>query len=85
MSLLGGSLVCHILESLDVVFIHSKNDKLDPRSKRGVFLGYLEGVKGYRVWVRDEPGFKVVISRDVIFNADDLSCYVSPIAPASSS
>ena len=57
-------------------FIHSKTDKLDPRSRKGVFVGYPDDVKGYRVWVRDEPGFKVVVSRDVIFNKEDFPCVV---------
>ena len=67
-------------------FIHSKCDKLDPRSKNGVFLGYSKCVKGYRVWVRDEPSFKVVVRKDVIFSEEDFPyviCYRSPASPSS--
>ncbi|KAL2237428.1 UNVERIFIED_CONTAM: Retrovirus-related Pol polyprotein from transposon TNT 1-94, partial [Sesamum indicum] len=32
------------------------------------------GVKGYRLWVRSKPGFKVIISRDVMFNENEMPC-----------
>ena len=41
-----------------------KRQKLDPRSRRGLFLGYDERTKGWRVLVND----KVLIGRDVIFD-----------------
>ena len=31
------------------VFIHVRDGKLDPRSKKGILLGYGQGVKGYRI------------------------------------
>ncbi|KAK3025021.1 hypothetical protein RJ639_044630 [Escallonia herrerae] len=40
--------------------------QLDPKSKECIFLGYEEGVKGYRLW--DPVAKKRVISRDVVFN-----------------
>ncbi|GKF20457.1 hypothetical protein Tco_0069095 [Tanacetum coccineum] len=30
--------------------------------------GYLEGVKGYRLWRLDDVKPKIIISRDVVFN-----------------
>lgn len=36
-------------------FAHQKGDKLELRSRKCVFLGYLEGVNGYRLWDRSEP------------------------------
>ncbi|KAH6786855.1 hypothetical protein C2S52_006407 [Perilla frutescens var. hirtella] len=43
----------------------------EEEDRKCVFLGYPEGVKCYRLWVRDEPGFKIVISRDVIFHESE--------------
>ncbi|GJY40067.1 retrovirus-related pol polyprotein from transposon TNT 1-94 [Tanacetum coccineum] len=44
--------------------------KLDPKSKKCLFLGYANGVKGYRLW--DPTAHKVVISRDVVFMEDKI-------------
>uniref|UniRef100_A0A2N9FQZ7 Integrase catalytic domain-containing protein n=1 Tax=Fagus sylvatica TaxID=28930 RepID=A0A2N9FQZ7_FAGSY len=40
--------------------------KLDPKSKKCIFLGFKKGVKGYKLW--DPVAQKVVISRDVVFD-----------------
>ena len=33
-----------------------------------IFWGYPERIKGYRLWLKDSPGVKVIIGRVVIFN-----------------
>ena len=37
--------------------------KLEPTARKGIFVGYCDGTKGYRVWIPSEK--KVEISRDV--------------------
>lgn len=44
----------------------NKRDKLDPKSKQLIFVGYCENTKGYRLFDTDDPKH-VTISRDVIF------------------
>ena len=52
-----------------LVYIHipkEKRKKLDPSGKKGIFVGYSESSKSYRIYF---PGFnKIDIRRDVIFN-----------------
>jgi hypothetical protein len=40
--------------------------KLDPNSKWIIFVGYGDGIKGYRLW--DPTAHKITINRDVIFD-----------------
>lgn len=50
-------------------FVHESSDKwskLDPKSKKRVFVGYFNGVKGFKLW--DPTSTKMVISMDVVFD-----------------
>ena len=51
------------------VYIHiskEKRTKLDPSGNKGIFLGYSESLKSYRMYF---PGYKNInISRDVTFD-----------------
>jgi hypothetical protein len=53
------------------VFVHipkEKRTKLDPLGKKGIFVGYCEASKAFRVYI---PGYHhIEISRDVIFDED---------------
>jgi len=47
-------------------YYHIKEDKLDPRAKKSVFIGFKKGVKGNKIW--DPKDKKFVLSRDVTFD-----------------
>ncbi|CAJ2662759.1 unnamed protein product [Trifolium pratense] len=50
-------------------FVHISSEdrsKLDPKSKKCVFVGYSKGVKGFKLW--DPVSKKMVLSRDVVFD-----------------
>ena len=59
----------HIFGSLVYVMYNTEEvSKLDSKSRKYVFLGYVNRMNGYRLW--DPTAHKVVISRDVIFAED---------------
>ncbi|KAH9800560.1 hypothetical protein KPL71_000707 [Citrus sinensis] len=49
-------------------YAHVSQGKLAPRALKGKFIGYPEGVKGFKLWCTDLNPPKCIISRDVIFN-----------------
>ncbi|GJT95917.1 gag-pol polyprotein [Tanacetum coccineum] len=53
-----------------VMYNTQETTKLDPKSKKCLFLGYADGVKGYHLW--DPTAHKVVVSRDVVFMEDKI-------------
>ncbi|KAJ4720887.1 Retrovirus-related Pol polyprotein from transposon TNT 1-94 [Melia azedarach] len=52
------------------VYYHVNEGKLEPRAKKGVFVGYGDGVKGYRIWSPSEK--RVVLSRNVVFDENSM-------------
>ena len=53
-----------------LAYIHINQGKLNPRALKGIFIGYPNGVKGYKNWLIEEK--KCVISRNVIFRENAL-------------
>ena len=53
------------------VYVHilkEKRTKIDPSMRKGIFIGYSDTSKSYRIYF---PGFKKIdISRDVTFDKD---------------
>ncbi|KAH9752533.1 Integrase catalytic domain-containing protein [Citrus sinensis] len=61
----------HALECpVYVMYNTQERANLDPKSRRCIFLRYVDGVKGYRLW--DPTTHKIIISRDIIFVEDQL-------------
>ncbi|KAJ4721172.1 Retrovirus-related Pol polyprotein from transposon TNT 1-94 [Melia azedarach] len=52
------------------VHYHVNEGKLEPRAKKGVFVGYGNGVKGYRIWSPSEK--RVILSRNVVFDGNSM-------------
>ncbi|KAJ4721737.1 Retrovirus-related Pol polyprotein from transposon TNT 1-94 [Melia azedarach] len=52
------------------VYYHVNEGKLESRAKKGVFVGYGDGVKGYRIWSPSEN--RVILSRNVVFDENSM-------------
>ena len=51
-------------------YYHVSEGKLEPRAKKGVFVGYGDGVKGFRIWSPSEK--RVILSRNVVFDENSM-------------
>lgn len=50
-----------------VTYAHIRQDKPKPRALKCMFLGYPQGVNGYKLWCMEKGHPRVLISRDVVF------------------
>lgn len=63
----------HIFGSTAYVHVpKEKRRKWNAKSKKGIFVGYEEHCKGYRIWIPDEK--RIMISRDVFIKEEDSHC-----------
>jgi hypothetical protein len=52
-----------------LVYIHipkDKRKKLEPSGKKGIFVGYIESYKAFKIYISEQH--KVEVSKDVTFN-----------------
>ena len=47
-------------------YYHVKEDKVDPRAKKGLFVGFKKGIKRFKIW--DSMDRKFIFSKDVTFD-----------------
>jgi len=57
-----------------LAYISVKDDKLNPRAKKLVFLGVERNLKGYKLWGSENK--KIVFSRYVTFDKASLLKYI---------
>ena len=67
-----------------LAYAHIKQDKLEARAERCIFIGYLIGVKGYKLWRLEGVGQKCFISRDVVFDETKMGNLISYSKPKES-
>lgn len=67
-----------------LAYAHVKQDKLDARARRCVFIGYPEGIKGYKVWSLEPTGTKCFVTRDVTFDESKMGYKMANIKESAS-
>ena len=55
-----------------VAYAHIRQDKIEPRALRCMFLGYAEGVKAYWLWYVEPSHKRCIRSQDVVLNETEM-------------
>lgn len=45
---------CHLRSFGCVAYVHTVRDQISPKATKGIFVGYAQGTKGYRVLLLEE-------------------------------
>lgn len=56
-----------------LAFAYTRQDKLDDRAIKCVFMCYPEGVMGHMLWSLEPTGPKCIINRGVVFNEEKMA------------
>ncbi|KAE8692398.1 hypothetical protein F3Y22_tig00110839pilonHSYRG00037 [Hibiscus syriacus] len=56
-----------------LAYAHIRQDKLEARALRCIFIGYPHGTKGYKLWCMEPGQHKCIISRDVVFDESKMA------------
>lgn len=56
-----------------VAYAHTKQDKMEEKALKYVYIGYTKGVKGFKLWNMESNGPKCFISRDVTFRENQMA------------
>ncbi|KAE8700517.1 hypothetical protein F3Y22_tig00110556pilonHSYRG00215 [Hibiscus syriacus] len=54
-------------------YLINRQDKLEARALRCIFIGYPHGTKGYKLWCMEPGQQKCIISRDVVFDESKMA------------
>ena len=57
--------------------------KLDPKAQQGIFVGYSDESKAFRIWISAKS--QIVISQDVTFDEDRIVKYTLPDSKSNTS
>ena len=58
-------------------YAHVRQDKLQPKALKCIFIGYPKEVKGYNLWCLESSQKNIIISCDVVFNEEEFPCLKS--------